>query len=365
MEPPSAKPRPERKQTDESLGAERKNTDDALAHARTVTQTAADAVVEHARGQADAVLEIARDKADAKLAVTRSGPLAREVLAEQRAGEDEALHDERAAADETLRRERAEDLRALAALLPLERQNTDRYLMTERARSDQAVSHRDDFLGIVSHDLRNLLGGIAVSARLLAKNSRESDPGKATVERIQRYVARMNGLIGDLVDVASIDAGKLALTPCDGDASALVDEAVEMFHTAAAEKGLTLTAHIGAAPVAAFFDHDRQLQVLVNLISNAIKFTETGTITVQLQPSEGGGARVSVCDTGIGVPAEMLESIFERFWQAGRNDRRGSGLGLYISKCIVEAHGGRIWAESRPGEGAVVSFTIPGVKSPV
>ena len=362
MEPPSAKPRPERKRTDESLRAERKNTDDALEQARTRTQAAADAVVERARGQADAVLETARDKAGAKLTGTRSGPLAREALSEQRAGEDEALHDERAAADETLRRERAEDLRALAALLPLERQNTDRYLLTERARSDEAVSHRDDFLGIVSHDLRNLLAGIAASARLLAHNYGDSEAGKdavSTVERIQRYAARMNGLIGDLIDVASIDAGKLAVRPSAVNAAELIAEAVDAFAHAAQAKGVSLQYERTEGALPATLDQNRVLQVLANLITNAVKFTDPGGAVTVRAAHTVDSLCVCVLDTGIGIPEHMLESVFERFWQAGKNDRRGVGLGLYISKCIVEAHGGRIWAESKVGAGSAFHFTIP------
>jgi signal transduction histidine kinase len=361
MKPPSAKPRPERQQTDESLRSERKNTDDALTDSRTRTQTAADAVVQRARGHADAVLETARGKADAKL-TGRSGLLAREAVAEQRAGEDEALHDERAAADEILRRERVEDLRALAALLPLERQNTDRYLLTERARSDQALSHRDDFLGIVSHDLRNLLGGIAASARLLTKQYGDSQTGKQagpTVERIQRYAARMNGLIGDLIDVASIDAGKLTVRPTAVNAADLITEAIDAFAHVAQEKGVSLKYDSSERGLAAKLDHGRLLQVLANLITNAVKFTDAGGAVMVRAAKTADALCVSVVDTGIGIPEHMLDSIFERFWQAGKNDRRGVGLGLYISKCIVEAHGGRIWVESKVGAGSALHFTIP------
>ena len=361
MEPSSGKPLPERERTDESLRAERKNTDDALTQARTRTQTAADAVVQRAREHADAVLETARGKADEKL-TGRSGHLAREAVAEQRAGEDEALHDERAAADEILRRERAEDVRALAALLPLERQNTDRYLLTERSRSDQALSHRDDFLGIVSHDLRNLLGGIAASARLLAHKFGNSEAGKQavpTVQRIQRYAARMNGLIGDLIDVASIDAGKLAVRPSAVNAAELITEAIDAFAHVAQEKGVSLKYESSERALAATLDHDRVLQVLANLITNAVKFTDPGGAVTVRAAHTADALCVSVVDTGIGIPEHMLESVFQRFWQAGKNDRAGVGLGLYISKCIVEAHGGRIWAESKVRAGSAFHFTIP------
>ena len=151
----------------------------------------------------------------------------------ERAGEDEALKDERAAADESLRREREEQTRTLAALLPLEREKTDRSLLTERTRSDDAVAHRDDFMGMISHDLRDLLGGIANNAKLLSIQASESDEGRRTVAgmaRIERYVARMSRLIGDLVDVVGIEAGKLAIHPQRSDAAELITEAVEFLH---------------------------------------------------------------------------------------------------------------------------------------
>ena len=269
---------------------------------------------------------------------------------------------ERDQTDESLRSEREEQARLLAALLPLERQKTDRYLLTERARSDDAVAHRDDFMGIVSHDLRNLLGGIAGNARLLAREASESADGgraAAATERIQRYVARMNRLIGDLVDVVSIDAGKLGIDPQRGDAAGLIAEAVDAFAQPAQAQGISLGSET-QGPLPAMFDHDRMLQVLANLITNAIKFTSHGGSVTVRGELDGGEVRVSVHDTGIGIPGEMLEAVFERFWQVGKNDHRGLGLGLYISRCIVEAHSGRIWVESTPGAGSTFHFTIPG-----
>ena len=358
---------PEREQTDESLRAERARTDQALAKRQQAVAEDADEVVQRARDTADAVLSAARDQADLQLA-SADPDVAPETLARERGLEDEALRGERAAADETLRMEREETAQALALLLPLERVKTDRYLLTERARSDDAVANRDDFMGIVSHDLRNLLGGIVMSAGMLSKSAPADHGGEQsrhTADRIQRYAARMNRLIGDLVDVASIDAGKLALTPMAGDASNLLAEAVEMFQAAAGEKRIRLETEIVASPLPAVFDHDRILQVLANLIANAIKFSDQGgTIRVRVD-AEDDRVRLSVHDTGGGVPAAMLERIFERFWQVGQNDQRGSGLGLYISRCIVNAHGGRIWAESASGQGTVVCLTLPRVKSAV
>jgi signal transduction histidine kinase len=358
----SQRPRPERDQTDESLRSERKNTDRALAETRKHIQETADDVLERARDHADAVLDSARDKADDRLDASAVGAQAREGLAKERAGEDQALKVERAAADETLRLEREEQARTLAALLPLEREKTDRYLLTERARSDDVVAHRDDFMGIVSHDLRNLLGAIAANAAVLKKQASDSHEGRTTaaaMERVQRYVARMNRLIGDLVDVASIDAGKLAIKAQPFDAMELISEAIEAFTPAAQEKAISLQYGSSERLLPATFDHERMLQVVANLMTNAIKFTGRGGAVTVCAERVASELHVRVIDTGPGIPEEMLEAIFERFWQVGKNDHRGLGLGLYISRSIVEAHGGRIWAESKLGAGSTFHFTVP------
>jgi signal transduction histidine kinase len=351
----------ERAKTDDSLRAERLNTDDALKGDLASAERDADGVVDRAREVADAVLSDARAKADQEsLPPAEAG-----AVDGERADADRVVLEERAIADVTLSSDRNEQADMLAALLVHERAATDAYLLTERARSDDAVMHRDDFLGMVAHDVRNLLNLVVLSVELLAPafGDEEPDPQvSGAANRIRRYVARMNRLIGDLVDVTSIDAGKLAMVPVEADAAAAVAEATEAFQPAALEKGVSLKAEVPTGAVLAELDHDRLLQVLANLIGNAIKFTPRGgTIGVHLEALPGM-LRFCVRDTGVGIPAPMLDAIFERFWQVGANDRRGLGLGLYISKCIVEAHGGRIWAESEPAKGSQLYFTLP-VKS--
>ena len=356
---------PERKQTDESLRIERQKTDQALADRQTTVEDDADMVVHRARENADAVLDLARDNADAVLSAAHDKADERlsRAVNKARAVEDEALRAERACADESLRHERAgAAAEALKRLLPLEREKTDRYLLTERARSDTALSNRDDFLGIVTHDLRDLLGGIVNSATLLSQRAGSNEEGQETLvetRRIERYVARMNRLIGDLLDVASIDAGKLAVDPVPGEWSALITEAVDSFKAAASAKRISLTTQTDGQPLPGKFDHDRMLQVFGNLISNSIKFTEQGGKIACRGERIGDELRFCVSDTGAGIPEQSLTSIFERFWQVGQNDRRGLGLGLYISRCVVEAHGGSIWAESKLGEGTRVCFKLP------
>jgi signal transduction histidine kinase len=351
-----------RHQTDLNLRSEREKTDIAIAETQKAVEESADLVVERARVNADAVLDAARDKADDRLARTGAPATATAAIGEERAIEDHVLTGERAIADETLQRERKADARALRRLLPLEREATDLTLLTERARSDDALANRDDFLGMVCHDLRDLLNGIVLSSRVLAHKATESDEGRRALEssaQIERYAARMNRLIGDLVDVASIDAGKLAFTALLADSAGVAREAVETFQSSALAKGLSLAAQVEGEERGVHFDHDRVLQVLSNLVANAIKFTPAGGKLSVRREFHAQSVQFCVSDTGPGIPADLLEAIFQRFWQVGQNDRRGLGLGLYISKCIVEAHGGRIWATSTLGKGSRFFFALP------
>jgi signal transduction histidine kinase len=365
---------PQRIKTNDSLRIEREKTDHAVAarqekvakHADTLVVLArdnADAVLNVARQEADAVLDAARDKADELLrSGERNADPAAVILVEERELADDALRDERDNADETLRREREDYARSLRKFLPLERESTDRFLRSERMHSDDALVNRDDFLAIVTHDLRDLIGGIVMSASLISKRAPENEEGKKTLvhtQRIQRCAARMNRLIGDLTDVASIDAGKLAIAPARRDLAILVTEAEDTFKTTALAKGISVETRISAGPLMAWFDHDRILQVLANLISNSLRFTPEGGKIIIGGDREAANLRLSVVDTGSGIPEGALNSIFERFSQAVGKDRTGGlGLGLYISRCIIEAHGGRIWAESQPGAGTKIFLTL-------
>lgn len=358
MSSENKQPSPERDQTDESLRAEREKADDTIRQKLAAIGETADAVLEKARARADSVLAAARAKSDRQLA-TR--PVTAETVAaiqRDRTAEDQTLRRDRSEADQTRRAERAEQ----TALLESEREETDKDLSIERTQSDKVVARRDELLGIVSHDLRNMLGVMVNFAWLIAKaESRENHREEvlAYVQRIHQSSARMNRLIGDLVDLASIAAGALAVATEVGDPTPVVTEAVDAFQAQAEASGLSLTAEIAPQLPLVALDAARILQVLVNLLSNAIKFTPPhGRVVVRVEPT-GDELRFAVSDTGVGIPSDKLEAVFERFLQVTPNDRRGVGLGLYISKCIVQGHGGRIWAESRPGAGSTICFTLP------
>ena len=256
-----------------------------------------------------------------------------------------------------VRDERAEQV----ALLSPEREETDKDLVQERDHSDDALATRDEFLAIVSHDLRNLLHGVTGFAGLITLEVTRTKYGEDVVknaERIVRSGARMNRLIGDLVDVASIHAGTLAVRCQVGDPTEIVMEAAETFQAQAATRNILVTTEV-APPLRASFDPPRILQVLTNLLSNALKFTPAKGKVVLRVERVGDDLRFSVSDTGMGIPPDKLEAIFERYLQVASNDRRGVGLGLYISRCIIQGHGGKIWAESKVGAGSTFSFTIP------
>ena len=348
--------RTEREQTDESLRVERERVDDALLDELAAIDETADAVISRARTRADHVLAAARSRLDREAAA--AGSQVPSALRRERARHDLLLRDERTAADETLQDERAEQ----SALLESERKDTDDDLLTERVASDNAMATRDEFLGIVSHDLRHMLNAVIGFSSMIAKTASKAHAEAdvlAYAQRIQRSGIRMERLIGDLMDVVSIDAGRLAVTCEPGDAGAVVAETIEIFQAQAAAGGITLTVEMPSALPPARFDHARILQVLSNLLSNAIKFSRAGGAVVLRVSAVGPDLQFAVADRGIGIPANQVDTIFMRFAQLTRADRRGVGLGLYISKCIVQGHGGRIWVNSEPGTGSTFFFTVP------
>jgi signal transduction histidine kinase len=247
--------------------------------------------------------------------------------------------------------ERAADL--LAAYLGVAIENAKLYKEAVKAR--QA---REDLLASVSHDLKAPLSAIKLSAHLL---SRQVGPGKAaeTVARIDRSAERMSRLVNDLLDAARIEAGVLRANLQPESAAALADAAVELFRVVAAERGIQLVATAPPEPVLVRCERDLILRVFANLLGNAIKFSADGSAISVATDRSGDEARYSVVDAGPGMPAEMIPHAFDRYWQEKRSDRRGSGLGLFIAKGIVEAHGGRIWIESALGQGTTVRFTLP------
>jgi signal transduction histidine kinase len=200
------------------------------------------------------------------------------------------------------------------------------------------------------------------SAAMARRGSEPDRRNPRPREVISRAANRMNRLIQDLLDVAQVETGRLRVSCAPVRVRALVIEAVEMQRPLASSSRLVLEVEVEGDPPDVFGDRDRLLQVFENLIGNAIKFTEPGGRIGVGAAENGREVLFSVSDTGCGIPAENQARIFEQFWQAAQHTgRSGSGLGLTISKGIVEAHGGRIGVESTPGAGSTFRFSIPTV----
>jgi signal transduction histidine kinase len=353
MEPIKPSASPQRDDTDKSLRQEREKSDQEVRKHNGRASGVADAVIGKARVDADEALRAIR-AADA--------PRPNEAETSARGIQDAAIQRERAAADEKLEEERRDRTRALAAFFALERDLTDQHLLTERNRADVALNNRDEFLGMVAHDLRGFMGEIAFRAGSLLRDAQDDEAGQRSRQiglAIQRSTAAMKRLVADLLDIAAIEAGRLHVEVARGDVASVLRDSLAPFRFAAQAKGITLDQVDPQLSVPALFDHDRVLQVLGNLVSNAIKFTPSGgSISLHLAVA-GDEVQLTVSDTGLGIPEDKLEKVFERFVQLVPTDRRGLGLGLYISKCLVEAQGGRVWANSSPGHGSSFHFTLP------
>lgn len=222
----------------------------------------------------------------------------------------------------------------------------------------QAVTARDEVMGIVAHDLRNPLAAITMNAGLVRRRA-TSDTVRERAVAIEKVSARMDDLIEQMLDVATMEAGRFAVTlsPCDVDG--LSRDILEMYSELAASRGIRLVRSGEQDGLTILADRGRILQVLSNLVGNALKFTPEGgqvTISHQLQ---GECVKFSVADTGPGLEPEHTSHVFDRFWKREANGQAGTGLGLFIAKNIVAAHGGDIWVEGKKGSGATFAFTIP------
>jgi signal transduction histidine kinase len=226
--------------------------------------------------------------------------------------------------------------------------------------SQQAVQAREEVLAIVSHDLRNPLNAVMLAASLLQMSDRIAPEDREQLEIIDISAKRMQRLIEDLLDVTRLEGGnQLPIEPAPLDVESLFTETQELFKAQAATSSITLQYRVddGVPPVHA--DRHRVLQVLSNLIGNAMKFTPPGGMITYRAEATDGSVLFTVTDNGPGIPKENLGDIFNPYWQAKRTARLGAGLGLPIAKGIVESHGGRIWVESEPGKGTKFSFTLP------
>jgi signal transduction histidine kinase len=235
------------------------------------------------------------------------------------------------------------------------------HLTLERlyGEAERAILAREETLSMVAHDLRNPLSTIMMGASSLLTMPASDDQRTKQLTIIKRASDRMNRLIQDLLSISRIEAGRLTVEARQTDVATLVSEAMDMLRPLAAERSCRLESEIARDLPRVYADSARVLQVLSNLVGNAIKFTPQGGRIVIGARRVGEKVLFSVADTGPGIPAEKLPHIFDRFWQANHADRRGIGLGLAIAKGIVEAHGEQIWAVSEMGNGSTFLFALP------
>lgn len=228
---------------------------------------------------------------------------------------------------------------------------------------EEAVQARDSMIAVVSHDLRNPLNAFATSLALLEEVLPETQGTvRRTLDAMDRSVQQMNRLLGDLLDVARIEGGRLSVERQAVSVQELVSEVYEQFLPQARERSIELRSEIDDRCEEIHGDRWRLLQVLSNLLGNAVRVTAAdGTIRVGCQavPGNPGRVRLFVTDTGPGIATEELPHLFQPFWQSSQTARGGAGLGLAIARGIVEAHGGEIRVESRVGEGSTFYLEIP------
>jgi signal transduction histidine kinase len=223
--------------------------------------------------------------------------------------------------------------------------------------SRKALAARDELMGIVAHDLRNPLGAITMKAALMRKAA-ESDRTRQQAESIENVAMRMEYLIKTMLDVTTLEAGRFTIDVGRCTVADLQRQTKEMFGALAASKQVRFD-QIAAEPgLVLLVDRERVLQVLSNLIGNALKFTPPGGHVTFSVERQGPMVRFEVLDTGPGIAAENLARVFDRFWTVTPG-KKGTGLGLFIAKGIVEAHGGRIWVESDLDHGTRFFFTLP------
>jgi signal transduction histidine kinase len=226
-----------------------------------------------------------------------------------------------------------------------------------RLRGEEAER---DLLSVICHDLKDPLASIVMGAGFLKKTiGPQEASARRVIDAIARSADRMSQVIGDFHDLARLDAGRMALDrqPCE--LTAALRTALAPFEGPAADAGIRLELEFPGAPLGALCDRTRVIQIVSKLISNALRFTPPQGSIVLRASREGGTVRVSVTDTGRGIPADRLSSIFDYAANARRTPRDGPGLGLAIVRGMVELHGGRVSVESRVNEGSAFSFTLP------
>ena len=247
-----------------------------------------------------------------------------------------------------------------------ERNRVEVELKKAKAAAESASRAKSEFLASMSHEIRTPMNAIMGISDLLAKSPLNAEQAQF-VQIFRRAGDNLLNLINDILDLSKVEASQLELEQTGFAMRDLVGKVVEMVSPSALERGLKLVCDVSSdVPTTVLGDPTRLQQVLLNLVGNAIKFTEVGTVTLRVTNDASTAVPTALCfavsDTGIGIPSEKMARVFERFTQADSSTTRrfgGSGLGLTISKRLVELMGGRIWAESNTGMGSLFAFSVP------
>jgi signal transduction histidine kinase len=382
-----------RAHTDASLDAERARSDLESAMCAADARRVLDDLVERDRQLADIKLFKFRVVADSSLSRERShDPFPDSSVAHERESADQRTQLERAQTDALRQRERLRSDIAVEAgrieqdavhlgLQP-RRQATDDQLSMERRGADTtsaalgATRHvlgtvrgalaeeqtkggrQHDVLGTVAHELRNPLTVICLSAASISLATHDASI-LADLRAMELATARMERLLGDLTDVARIDSGTLRIVKRPHDIGALLREVLCSYEPLFSSRSIKFSIKVSTEGIHASFDHDRIVQVLSNLLGNAMKFTQGGGVVALEVEREADMVVFTVRDNGPGIPQAALAHVFERFWQLESEGPRGLGLGLHICENLVQAHGGRMTVASELGKGTTFGFALP------
>ncbi|MEM6615658.1 MAG: ATP-binding protein [Pseudomonadota bacterium] len=243
----------------------------------------------------------------------------------------------------------------------VERRTQD--LLEAKTEAERANRAKSTFLATMSHEIRTPMNGMLVLAELLA-NASLPQREKRYADVINKSGKTLLSIINDILDFSKVEAGQLTLEPIECSPRNILTDVLDVFHSKAQEKGLSLAGHVdNAIPEAIVTDPVRTRQILSNLVGNAIKFTQDGHVRVTINRiGKSGHMHITVADTGIGIPEDKLDTVFDAFSQADQSVTRrygGTGLGLSICQQLAEAMGGTISVQSREGVGSEFSVTLP------
>lgn len=354
----------------EELKKERKNTDRSLVAERVKASESLRATNEKTKAQSDQILKIERAHTDEKLNDTPE--------------DKKEVQNERRVADQATEVERESTNKIISDVLDHERKLTDKNLSRERdstdsqfeetstslrsekddhSRTKTTLTSREELLAIVSHDLRNPVGVAMSYATLILEIKGLDDQVKHFASTIKRNSESALKLINDLMDMERYAQNKWEFEITDCSAEQLIEQTIEDFRLGYENKKIELRSSL-PSPLEIFkSDQDRLMQVLSNLLSNALKFTPSGGSITLAARKVHDSIQFSISDDGPGIEASEQKDIFKRFAQLKTKNRTGLGLGLHISKTLIEALGGEIWVESKVGKGSTFFFTLPTAKA--